>query len=78
MTILAQHLHLETLNLCETNVTDKGLKWLQSMSSLKHLNLNSTKVTYLAVAALKAKLPGLISCDVTYSDADIDVLSVMS
>lgn len=44
--MVAEQLHnLESLNLCETPVTDDGLSSLVIMSSLRNLNLNSTRLS---------------------------------
>ena len=44
--MVAEKLHnLESLNLCETLVTDDGLSSLVIMSSLRSLNLNSTRLS---------------------------------
>ena len=44
--MVAEQLHnLESLNLCETPVTDDGLSSLVIMSSLRSLNLNSTRLS---------------------------------
>ena len=44
--MVAERLHnLESLNLCETPVTDDGLSSLVIMSSLRSLNLNSTRLS---------------------------------
>ncbi|KAK3707967.1 hypothetical protein QZH41_010719 [Actinostola sp. cb2023] len=52
--MVAEHLHhLETLNLCETPVTDVGLSCLVVMTSLRYLNLNSTKLSPALYERLK-------------------------
>ena len=44
--MVAEQLHnLESLNLCETPVTDDGLSSLVIMSNLRNLNLNSTRLS---------------------------------
>ena len=44
---------LESLNLCETPVTDAGLASLVILTSLKNLNLNSTKLSPVMYEKLK-------------------------
>ena len=44
---------LESLNLCETPVTDVGLASLVILTSLKNLNLNSTKLSPVMYEKLK-------------------------
>jgi len=66
--MVAEQLHnLESLNLCETPVTDDGLSSLVIMSSLRNLNLNSTRLSPTTYEKLK-KLPRLEEFDVRYTD----------
>lgn len=66
--MVAEQLHnLESLNLCETPVTDDGLSSLVIMSSLRNLNLNSTRLSPTTYEKLK-KLPRLEEIDVRYTD----------
>lgn len=52
--MVAEQLHnLESLNLCETPVTDDGLSSLVIMSSLRNLNLNSTRLSPTTYEKLK-------------------------
>ena len=52
--MVAEHLHkLESLNLCETPVTDAGMSSLVVMTSLRTLNLNSTRLSPLTYEKLK-------------------------
>ena len=52
--MVAEHLHkLESLNLCETPVTDAGMSSLVLMTSLRTLNLNSTRLSPLTYEKLK-------------------------
>ena len=66
--MVAEQLHnLESLNLCETPVTDDGLSSLVIMSSLRSLNLNSTRLsptTYekLRVSCFKSILIARCDC----------------
>ena len=56
MQLLAEHLPmLESLNLCETPVTDSGLSSLVILTSLKNLNLNSTKLSPVMYEKLKVR-----------------------
>ena len=55
--MLAEHLPmLESLNLCETPVTDVGLASLVILTSLKNLNLNSTKLSPVMYEKLKVHI----------------------
>ena len=57
--MVAEHLHkLESLNLCETPVTDDGLSTLVVMTSLRSLNLNSTKLTPTTYEKIKVSQLG--------------------
>ncbi|OAF67533.1 hypothetical protein A3Q56_04727, partial [Intoshia linei] len=60
---------LVVLNLCETSITDKGIKHITELKNLKILNLNSTGLTALMHNILLKKLSGLIECDVRYTEA---------
>nr|XP_018670859.1 C-Maf-inducing protein-like isoform X1 [Ciona intestinalis] len=62
-------LNLESLNLCETNVTDDGIQHLCVMSHLKYLNMNSTKLSLPVFTTLKGSLPSYVKYDVTYTEA---------
>ena len=48
---------LHTLDLSETQVTDKGLRELARMDNLRHLNVSDSRVTGEAVRALRKALP---------------------
>uniref|UniRef100_H2Z0M0 Uncharacterized protein n=1 Tax=Ciona savignyi TaxID=51511 RepID=H2Z0M0_CIOSA len=63
------NLNLETLNLCETQVTDDGIQHLGVMTKLKYLNLNSTGITAQVFTNLKESLSPDVHYDVTYTDA---------
>lgn len=66
--MVAEQLHnLESLNLCETPVTDDGLSSLVIMSNLRNLNLNSTRLSPTTYEKLR-KLPRLEEIDVRYTD----------
>ncbi|KAG8201592.1 hypothetical protein JTE90_011258 [Oedothorax gibbosus] len=68
--LISEHLNkLQTLNLCETPVSDKGLQCLANMKSLRKLNLNSTSLSAQTFEKLKQKLPALQECDIRYTDA---------
>ncbi|KAK7789019.1 hypothetical protein R5R35_009972 [Gryllus longicercus] len=68
--MISEHLHkLQVLNLCETQVSDKGIAALASMTSLRKLNLNSTKLSAHTFERLKQKLPALQEFDVRYTEA---------
>ncbi|XP_020288301.1 C-Maf-inducing protein-like [Pseudomyrmex gracilis] len=68
--LISEHLQqLQVLNLCETPVSDKGISMLASLTSLKKLNLNSTKLSAQTFESLKKRLPDLQECDVRYTEA---------
>lgn len=68
--VISEHLHkLQVLNLCETPVSDKGISALSSMTNLRKLNLNSTKLSAQTFEILKQKLPALQEFDVRYTEA---------
>ncbi|XP_069681421.1 C-Maf-inducing protein-like isoform X2 [Periplaneta americana] len=68
--MISEHLHkLQVLNLCETPVSDKGIAALASMTNLRKLNLNSTKLSAQTFEILKQKLPALQEFDVRYTEA---------
>ncbi|XP_049964481.1 C-Maf-inducing protein-like [Schistocerca serialis cubense] len=68
--MISEHLHkLQVLNLCETQVSDKGISALCSMTNLRKLNLNSTKLSAQTFERLKQKLPALQEFDVRYTEA---------
>ncbi|XP_076370936.1 C-Maf-inducing protein-like isoform X3 [Tachypleus tridentatus] len=68
--LISEHLYkLEVLNLCETQVTDKGLITLSNLKNLQKLNLNSTSLSSQTFEQLKTKLPALEECDIRYTDA---------
>ncbi|XP_067002506.2 C-Maf-inducing protein isoform X2 [Anabrus simplex] len=70
LVMIAEHLHkLQVLNLCETQVSDKGIAALSAMTSLRKLNLNSTKLSAHTFEQLKQKLPALQEFDVRYTEA---------
>jgi hypothetical protein len=50
---------LETLRLAGTAVTDSGLKHLEALAALKHLYLDSTKVSEEAKIKLTMTRPSL-------------------
>ena len=65
--MVAEQLHnLESLNLCETPVTDDGLSSLVIMSSLRNLNLNSTRLSPTTYE--KLKVSGLLLTIETFLD----------
>ena len=49
-------MNLQSLNLCETAVTDEGLCALSFLKNLRILNLNSTKLSALTYECLKVNL----------------------
>ena len=52
--LISEHLvNLQSLNLCETAVTDEGLNALSFLKNLRILNLNSTKLSALTYECLK-------------------------
>ena len=54
MILISEHLpKLQSLNLCETQVTDEGLSSLVFLEDLQILNLNSTKLSALTYETLK-------------------------
>jgi hypothetical protein len=53
---------LKRLSLANTGLSDAGLKHLEGLAALEHLDLSGTKVTADGVAALKQALP---KCEVT-------------
>ncbi|XP_076750099.1 C-Maf-inducing protein [Xylocopa sonorina] len=68
--MISEHLQkLQVLNLCETPVSDKGISTLASLTSLRKLNLNSTKLSVQTFESLKKCLPALQEFDVRYTDA---------
>lgn len=68
--MISEHLHkLQVLNLCETPVSDKGIAALSSMTNLRKLNLNSTRLSSQTFEILKQKLPALQEFDVRYTEA---------
>ncbi|XP_076665624.1 C-Maf-inducing protein isoform X2 [Andrena cerasifolii] len=68
--MISEHLQkLQDLNLCETPVSDKGISTLASLTSLRKLNLNSTKLSVQTFESLKKCLPSLQEFDVRYTEA---------
>ncbi|CAL1672992.1 unnamed protein product [Lasius platythorax] len=68
--MISEHLQkLQVLNLCETPVSDKGIFTLASLTSLRKLNLNSTKLSTETFESLKKRLPALQEFDVRYTEA---------
>ncbi|XP_076378800.1 C-Maf-inducing protein [Megalopta genalis] len=68
--MISEHLQkLQVLNLCETPVSDKGISTLASLTSLRKLNLNSTKLSVQTFESLKKCLPALQEFDVRYTEA---------
>ncbi|XP_063221061.1 C-Maf-inducing protein-like isoform X2 [Bacillus rossius redtenbacheri] len=68
--MIAEHLHkLQVLNLCETPVSDKGISALSALTSLRKLNLNSTKLSAEAFESLRKTLPLVLEYDVRYTEA---------
>jgi hypothetical protein len=68
--LLAEHLSkLESLNLCETTISDTGLRALSFLENLRILNLNSTSISALTYEHLKEKLVSLKVVDLRYTDA---------
>ena len=52
--LISEHMRgLESLNLCETMITDEGLRALSFLENLRILNLNSTKLLALTYEHLK-------------------------
>ena len=49
-------MNLQSLNLCETAVTDEGLYALSFLKNLRILNLNSTKLSALTYECLKVNI----------------------
>ena len=59
--LITEHMHeLESLNLCETQVTDDGLRCLVDLKKLSHLNLNSTPLTTRTFRLLTVSSPHLL------------------
>ena len=50
---------MQSLDLQQTNVGDKGLEHLKGLTSLRELNVRQTKVTDAGVANLRKSLPKL-------------------
>ncbi|KOC64130.1 C-Maf-inducing protein [Habropoda laboriosa] len=68
--MISEHMQkLQVLNLCETPVSDKGISTLASLTNLKKLNLNSTKLSVQTFESLKKCLPALQEFDVRYTEA---------
>ncbi|XP_076639890.1 C-Maf-inducing protein [Colletes latitarsis] len=68
--MISEHLQkLQVLNLCETPVSDKGISTLTSLTNLRKLNLNSTKLSVQTFESLKKCLPALQEFDVRYTEA---------
>ncbi|XP_017767648.1 PREDICTED: C-Maf-inducing protein-like isoform X2 [Eufriesea mexicana] len=68
--MISEHLQtLQVLNLCETPVSDKGISTLTSLTSLRELILNSTKLSVQTLESLKKCLPALQEYDIRYTDA---------
>nr|CAD7405493.1 unnamed protein product [Timema cristinae] len=73
--MIAEHLHkLQVLNLCETQVSDRGIAALlyvdeQAMTNLRRLNLNSTKLSAEMFESLRKSLPVALEIDVRYTEA---------
>ena len=63
--------HLEELSLDHTDVTDKGVDNLKSISALKFLNLYHTTVSKAGFETLKTSLP---QCRIIYDDASTNRL----
>ena len=68
--------HLQTLNLCRSNVSDADLVHLRQCTNLTHLNLSSTEVTDVAIDTILEieNLKTLCLLDVNISLAGIDKL----
>lgn len=72
--MVAEQLHnLESLNLCETPVTDDGLSSLVIMSSLRNLNLNSTRLSPTTYE--KLKVSGLLLTKESFLDCHCSAFS---
>lgn len=68
--LIVEHLlNLESLNLCETFVTDKSIITIAGLKRLRRLNLNSVTVCADTVEHLTRSLPMLKHIDVRYTDA---------
>ena len=66
--LISEHMRgLESLNLCETMITDEGLLALSFLENLRILNLNSTKLLALTYEHLKEKLHSLRVVDLRYT-----------